>query len=415
MTSIEPSKLDRMKRSFGSDAALDEVFIVLSIGAGLIATLGLLADSPAVVIGAMVVAPWIMPLRAAAFAVLFGDIPLLTRSLRTLMVGVLATTVLSILLGKLAGLPQFGSEVAARTSPNLLDLGIALVAGGLATYAKLRSDAVSSLAGTAIAVALVPPICVMGLLLSHAHWEEALGAGLLFATNLLGILTGGLVLMACKDSYFRQELKRSHLGAANFALTGLLLIPLGSSFITLLGQANKENTRDSVERTIEQFLTRETLTFGDKKQVDMEKVDIDWDQNPPVVRVIVRVADPELPTFKQVSAVQEEINKRQGLRFRLVVQRTAVDIVGPKEKPNIQTQASKQLIDSDMQKSDEIETINKMRPFKDVPKTEDMPFLDNMRFVEKVEKNDLNSTSKFEEIKASELPLDNRTEGKSLD
>ena len=331
------------------------------------------------------------------------------------MVGVLATTVLSILLGKLAGLPQFGSEVAARTSPNLLDLGIALVAGGLATYAKLRSDAVSSLAGTAIAVALVPPICVMGLLLSHAHWEEALGAGLLFATNLLGILTGGLVLMAFKDSYFRQELKRSHLGAANFALTGLLLIPLGSSFITLLGQANKENTRDSVERTIEQFLTRETLTFGDKKQVDMEKVDIDWDQNPPVVRVIVRVADPELPTFKQVSAVQEEINKRQGLRFRLVVQRTAVDIVGPKEKPNIQTQASKQLIDSDMQKSDEIETINKMRPFKDVPQTEDMPFLDNMRFVEKVEKNDLNSTSEFEEIKASELPLDNRTEGKSLD
>ena len=415
MASIEPSKLDRMKRSFGSDAALDEVFIVLSIGAGLIATLGLLADSPAVVIGAMVVAPWIMPLRAAAFAVLFGDIPLLARSLRTLMVGVLATTVLSILLGKLAGLPQFGSEVAARTSPNLLDLGIALVAGGLATYAKLRSDAVSSLAGTAIAVALVPPICVMGLLLSHSHWEEALGAGLLFATNLLGILTGGLVLMACKDSYFRQELKRSHLGAANFALTGLLLIPLGSSFITLLGQANKENTRDSVEKTIEQFLTRETLTFGDKKQVDMEKVDIDWDQNPPVVRVIVRVADPELPTFKQVSAVQEEINKRQGLRFRLVVQRTAVDIVGPKEKPNIQTQVSKQLIDSDMQKSDEIETINKMRPFKDVPKTEDMPFLDNMRFVEKVEKNDLNSTSEFEEIKAPELPLDNRTEGNSLD
>ena len=116
MASIEPSKLDRMKRSFGSDAALDEVFIVLSIGAGLIATLGLLADSPAVVIGAMVVAPWIMPLRAAAFAVLFGDIPLLTRSLRTLMVGVLATTVLSTLLGKLAGLPQFGSEVAALFS-----------------------------------------------------------------------------------------------------------------------------------------------------------------------------------------------------------------------------------------------------------------------------------------------------------
>ena len=83
---------------------------------------------------------------------------------------------------------------------------------------------------TALAVALVPPVCVMGLLLSNAYWEDALGAGLLFATNLLGILIGGLVLMACMDSDFRQELKRSHLGAANFALTGLLLIPPGTSF-----------------------------------------------------------------------------------------------------------------------------------------------------------------------------------------
>ena len=415
MASIEPSQLDRMKRSFGNDAALDEVFIVLSIGAGLIATLGLLANSPAVVIGAMVVAPWIMPLRAAAFAVLFGDIPLLTRSFRTLFVGVCATTVLSILLGKLAGLPQFGSEVAARTSPNLLDLGIALVAGGLATYAKLRSDAVSSLAGTAIAVALVPPVCVMGLLLSHAYWEEAFGAGLLFATNLLGILTGGLVLMACKDSYFRQELRRSHLGAASFALTGLLLIPLGTSFINLLGQANRENTRESVEKTIEQFLTQETLTFGDKKKVDVEKVEIDW-QNPPVVRVIVRVADPELPTFKQVSAVQEEINKRQELRFRLVVQRTAVDIVGPKEQPNLQSPISKQLIDSNTntQPFNDTKPVDKKRPFKEVPLIEEMPFLDNMQFFEKGEKNDLNSTPEIQEIQAPELPLENRATEKSL-
>ena len=408
MASIEPSKLDRMKRSFGRDAALDEVFIVLSIGAGLIATLGLLADSPAVVIGAMVVAPWIMPLRAAAFAVLFGDIPLLTRSLRTLMLGVLATTVLSIVLGRLAGLPQFGSEVAARTSPNLLDLGIALVAGGLATYAKLRSDAVSSLAGTAIAVALVPPVCVMGLLISHAHWEKALGAGVLFATNLLGILTGGLVLMACQDSYFRQELKRSHLGAANFALTGLLLIPLGTSFINLLDQARQENTRDSVGKTIEQFLTRQTLTFGDKKKVDVEKVDIDWDQNPPVVRVIVRVVNPELPTFKQVSAVQEEINKRQGIRFRLVVERTAVDVVGPKEKPNTESPISQQLIDST------IEPVDEMRPFKEVPGTEDVPFLNNMQILEEGKKKDLNSISELEEIKAPEFPLDNQTAVKPL-
>ena len=220
--------------------------------------------------------------------------------------------------------------------------------------------------------------------------------------------------MACRNSYFRQELRRSHLGAASFALTGLLLIPLGTSFVNLLGKANRENTRESVEKTIEQFLTQETLTFGDKKKVDVEKVDIDW-QNPPVVRVIVRVADPELPTFKQVSAVQEEINKRQGLRFRLVVQRTAVDIVGPQEKPNTQTPITKKLIDSNTQPFNETEPIDGSRTFKEVPKIDNMPFLDNMLPLMNENKNSPNSISEFEEIKAEEeLSLDIQPTGKTL-
>ena len=322
--SLSSRKLKRLHRSHMRDAELNEVFLVLSVGASLIATLGLLANSAAVVIGAMVVAPWITPLRAAAFAILLGEVRLLGRSLRTLLVGVSTTTLLSLILGLVAGLPKFGAEVLTRTEPNLLDLGIALVAGGLATYAKLRSDAVSSVAGTAIAVALVPPVCVMGLLLSHQRWSEASGAGLLFTTNLLGILTGGLMLMAWKDQQFRHVLRRSHLSAASFLLTGLLLIPLGSSFVSLLGQARKDNTRDIVQRTIQRFLTKETLTFGDPESVDVERVDIDWDQNPPVIRVVVRVADPNRPTFTQVSKVQEEINRRQPIRFRMVVQRTAV-------------------------------------------------------------------------------------------
>ena len=336
--SMSSRKIRRLHRSHMRDAALDEVFIVLSVGASLISTLGLLANSPAVVIGAMVVAPWIMPLRAAAFAILLGEVRLLGRSLRTLFVGVLITTLLSMILGSLAGLPQFGTEVLARTSPNLLDLGIALVAGGLATYAKLRSDAVSSLAGTAIAVALVPPVCVMGLLLSHQQWTEASGAGLLFTTNLLGILTGGLVLMVWKDSEFRHVLRRSRLSVASFTLTGLLLIPLGDSFIRLLNQANRENRRAMVEETVRKFLVNETLTFGDPALVDVEQVDIDWrenknekNKNEGTIRIIVRVTDPDRPTYKQVTLVQKEINKRLQSNYQLIVQRTAVDIVGPKK------------------------------------------------------------------------------------
>ena len=170
-----------------------------------------------------------------------------------------------------------------------------------------------------------------------------------------------------------------------------------------------------MEKTIEQFLTRETLTFGDKKKIDVERVDIDWEQNPPVVRVIVRVADPELPTFKQVSAVQEEINKRQGLRFRLVVQRTAVDIVGPKEKPNIQS--------SNLQTTHRFKLpshlmtqnpLMALETFKEVPTIDNIPFLDNMQPLMNENKNNPNSTSELEEIKAPEVPLDIQTTVKPL-
>ncbi|QEY33076.1 DUF389 domain-containing protein [Synechococcus sp. RSCCF101] len=329
---MEPSRLETLRRSYRLDAALSETFLVLTLGASLIGTLGLLANSAAVVIGAMVIAPWILPLGAGAFAVIQGDLPLLRRALITLMTGVALTTLLAIGLGLAAGLPSFGSEVSNRIRPNLLDLAIALVAGAIATYAKLRRGAVSSVAGTAIAVALVPPVCVMGLLLSHRLWQEAAGAGLLFTTNLLGILSGGLLVMGALEPAFRQRLKRSRMSYTSFVLTALLLVPLTGSFWDLVGSARRESTRQKVAETISEILRRETLTLGEEATI--ESVRIDWSQNPPLVRTAVRVSDPDLPTPKQVAAVQAYLNERLGLRFRLLVERSAVVIIGPETRPN---------------------------------------------------------------------------------
>ncbi|MEB3176839.1 MAG: DUF389 domain-containing protein, partial [Synechococcus sp.] len=262
--------------------------------------------------------------------------------------GVVLTTVLSGSLGLLAtatGLPQFGSEVLARTEPNLLDLGIALAAGAIATYAKLRSDAVSSLAGTAIAVALVPPVCVMGLLLANHQWSPALGAGLLFLTNLLGILTGGIVMMAAKEPFFREQLRQSHLSLASFVLTGLLMLPLSVSFRYLLQGTAQEHTRQEIERTIRTFLERETLTFGADPSVEVDQVSINWSKNPPLIKVLVRVTNPDLPSYTQISAVQDAINARQPLRYELMVQRTAVVVVGPEEAPNPSNSKNFELIE----------------------------------------------------------------------
>ena len=114
---LSSRKLKRLHRSHMRDAELDEVFLVLSVGASLIATLGLLANSTAVVIGAMVVAPWITPLRAAAFAILLGEVRLLGRSLRTLLVGVSTTTLLSLILGWQLVSPSSGQKCSQEPRP----------------------------------------------------------------------------------------------------------------------------------------------------------------------------------------------------------------------------------------------------------------------------------------------------------
>ena len=331
----EARRLEALQEEFERDASCNQVFLVLTVGATLIATLGLLANSPGVVIGAMVVAPWIMPLQAMAFEIAHGRLAMVGRALRTLLVGVAICVLLAMAVGHLVAFPSFGSEVMNRTSPNLLDLGIALVAGAVAMFAKLKKDALSALAGLAIAVALMPPICVVGILLASAYWGQAYGALLLFTTNLLGILVGAMATLAALEPLYRSRLLRSKLGLTSLGLTTLLLIPLGGSFVRLLGQANRENKAVQLESLIEQRLRSSTITLGSDPAIDLMGLSIDWQKNPPLIKARVRVTDPELPSARQVAEVQSFINTDQApLRFRLVVQRTAVDLIGPPTAPN---------------------------------------------------------------------------------
>ena len=92
----DQDRVEELHRSYDGEARLNESFIVLTIGASLIASLGLLANNSAVVIGAMVVAPWILPLRVAVFAILIGQARLLSRSLITLAAGAGITLILSM-------------------------------------------------------------------------------------------------------------------------------------------------------------------------------------------------------------------------------------------------------------------------------------------------------------------------------
>jgi uncharacterized membrane protein len=184
-------------------------------------------------------------------------------------------------------------------------------------------------------VALVPPICVVGILLASSSWALAQGALLLFVTNLLGIMVGAMATLAALEKAYRQRLFNNRLGLTSVVLTVLLVLPLGNSFLRLLQQARREHRAYQLQATIEQQLRRNTITLGSDPAVELVDLSIDWQANPPLIRARVRVTDPQLPTQAQVAAVQEFINRRQApRRYRLLVQRTAVDLIGPETAPN---------------------------------------------------------------------------------
>jgi uncharacterized hydrophobic protein (TIGR00271 family) len=175
-------------------------FVLIGLSA-MIASLGLIVNSPAVVIGAMLVAPLMSPIIGTGLALVLGDTRFLRLSLGAVNRGVL----LAIAVGMLAGLTAlnrpFSNEILARTQPSLYDLAIALFSGAAAAYALSFSQAAGALPGVAIAAALVPPLATVGITLSTAlaalvsgrigdGWDfltDSLGALLLFTTNFIAI------------------------------------------------------------------------------------------------------------------------------------------------------------------------------------------------------------------------------------
>lgn len=169
-------------------------FFVLLFTSSMIASFGLIANSTAVIIGAMLVSPLMTPIFGAALGMLRGNPRMLARALWSELAGV----VLAVGAAYLVGLPQlaFSSatpEMLARTQPNLLDLFVAIFAGFAGAYALIDERVSPALPGVAIATAIVPPLSTCGLCLSIGAWSGARGAMLLFLANFVSILIVAVV------------------------------------------------------------------------------------------------------------------------------------------------------------------------------------------------------------------------------
>jgi uncharacterized hydrophobic protein (TIGR00271 family) len=302
-----------------SDAVLSSNYIVLTLASSVIATLGLIENSVAVIIGAMIVAPLIGPIQAFAFAALTGDARLVRQALTSAVAGAVIAIATSAGLGFLIALPTYGSEVLGRTRPTVLDLGIAIAAGGVAGFAKIRPSISSTIAGTAIAVALMPPLCVIGLALAAGQWGWAKGAALLFGTNFLGIA------LACMVVYIiaRRGRARSRIGLiTTIVVTAALTVPLGISFFEL--------TRESrLEADIRHELVSNTVTF---KRVRLIGASFDWYSTPVSAQLAVSAAQAVTPS--QVGDLEAFITRKTGQNVRLSIQVSRYETVTDTPAPS---------------------------------------------------------------------------------
>lgn len=174
-------------------------FWVLLVLAAVIAAAGIVADSTATVIGAMIVAPLMVPILGTVLSIVTADLPNLARSVAMVAGGALLVVAVGWLLGWVTAVDVVAAtnaQVSGRVHPRLIDLVAALATGAVGAFALVRSDVSDTLPGVAIAISLVPPLAVVGVCLASSEFDPAFGAFLLFSTNVVSILLAGGVVFA---------------------------------------------------------------------------------------------------------------------------------------------------------------------------------------------------------------------------
>lgn len=233
---INPTDYADLYEHLQSGSRWNSDFIVmLSLAAG-IATLGLLQSSPAVVIGSMLLAPLMTPMIGMGLALNQGNAKLAYASFRAIGRGFLAGLFISIVLALVTPGADLTPEIFARTEPNILDLLIALFSGSAAAYALARPSLAGTIAGVAIATALVPPLCSTGISLAYGQYHESIGAfSLLFANVLAIILAAAATFRAMGLSALTEDAPRRfwvrHVVGGLTVCVLAITIPLSANFM----------------------------------------------------------------------------------------------------------------------------------------------------------------------------------------
>lgn len=221
-------------------------FYVLVLLSSLIASLGLLQNSVAVIIGAMLIAPLMSPLMGFALGLTQGQPRNMQRALLTVAKGVALVLLLTVILGAIWPIKNPTGEMLARGTPSLLDLLVAMFSGAAGAFALARKDVSSALAGVAIAAALMPPLCTVGMAYAFGATALAGGALLLFLTNIVSISLAAAIVFLWMGLRLRLRHRSVPYQRLRILMSGtilvLLMIPLTVSLGQWVRTANRVNT-----------------------------------------------------------------------------------------------------------------------------------------------------------------------------
>lgn len=298
---------DDMRESVVNDLYFEEPggtqkqvgFWVLLILSTTIATLGILADSTAVVIGAMLVAPLMTPILGISAGIVNGWTVRVGRAFATVVGGVtvsiLTAWIVSAWVDHLV-LDSANSQILSRINPTLTDMLIAVAAGAAGAYATVDKRVSSSITGVAIAVALVPPLGVVGILLQTGSFGDASGAFLLFLTNLVTIILAAALMFVITGFAIVARLRKNRekmktVWAMVLLATLIILLPLAFASEGIVSSAARQGTVNDIA----------SEWLGDSELLEIRRVEVKGN-----LVTLVLTGEGEIPSIAELDAALTE-------------------------------------------------------------------------------------------------------------
>ena len=317
MSSIQEKTREEVRQSIEEGSTATKDYLVMNALATVVASFGLLADSTAVVIGAMVIALLLGPITGISLALIDGRMRLLRKSLMAELAGVLTVISVALAVGIVFKDIPPGKEILARTTPNILDLVIALGGGAAGAYATVSPRLNLGIVGVAIATALVPPLSVFGIMLARGETTLALGGLLLFLTNIVAIQFASSVVLWLHGYHLITSLSqdRKSLILRNGVSVILLLV-----LAVVLGLNLKRSlTKQQMESTVRSALHRALREYPGSRLVELG---FNRENRMVVITAVIRT--PSVFTPPQVAELTAKLPSLDGGRKPELIVRSVI-------------------------------------------------------------------------------------------